>query len=420
MTGQLQLQRDTEIFLSTKNLAGGDAFSSLTPSNTWKLEILAGYAASQAAGTQDINSMESGLNPDRSSRRFNINVQPVDWNFQTYLRPTGSESATAGNTAGGTNTSNAKPVADWFMWQALLSNTQPSTGTADQSVWQTGGKFDTIERAAAANSATHTSNFGSAQENHLYVKMDNVIYQISNAAVESAEVSGAIDGIAMTTWTGKGTNLIELTGGNRNAAVSVFGGILNTGASVTANANSYAATAVAAYQPWAIANVQGSQTVASFIKNRLGTVVLTHTTEAGSATSYTFPITAMSMSVKNNLSYLTPEEMTKLNQPIGQFSGAREITGSVSAYLRADTAGTAQFLRNIAADTRPTFAQTANANIRIGGNAAPYVAFYMPAVQFQIPVHNIQDIISVNMDFKAQEPLGNEGFGGELVLFAKK
>ena len=420
MTGQLQLQRDTEIFLSTKNLSSGDVHTSMTPSNTWKLEILAGYAASQAAGTQDINSMESGLNPDRSSRRFNINVQPVDWNFQTYLRPTGSENATAGNTSGGTTTSNAKPVADWFMWQALLSNTPPSTGTAEQSVWQTGGKFDTLERAAAANSATHTSNFGSAQENHLYVKMDNVIYQIANAAVESAEVSGAIDGIAMTTWTGKGTNLIELTGATRNGAVAVFGGVLNTGASVTGNANSRAATAVAAYHPWAVSNVQGTQTVASFIKNRLGTVVLAHTTEAGVATSYTFPVTAMSLSVVNNLSYLTPEEMTKLNQPIGQFSGAREITGSVSAYLRADTAGTAQFLRNIAADTRPTFAQTANANIRIGGNSAPYVAFYMPAVQFQIPVHNIQDIISVNMDFKAQEPLANEGFGGELVLFAKK
>jgi hypothetical protein len=420
MTGQLQLQRDTEIFLSTKDLSSGDAHTSMTPSNTWKLEILAGYAASQAAGTQDINSMESGLNPDRSSRRFNINVQPIDWNFQTYLRPSGGENAVAGNVSGGTTTSNARPVADWFLWQALFSNTQPSTGTAEQSAWQTGGKFDLVERAAAANSATHTSNFGSAQENHLYVKMDNVIYQISNAAVESAEVNGAIDGIAMTSWTGKGTNLIELTGSTRNGAVSVFGGVLNTGASVTANANSRAATAVAAYHPWAVSNVQGTQTVASFIKNRLGTVVLTHTTEAGTATSYTFPVTAMSLSVKNNLSYLTPEEMTKLNQPIGQFSGAREITGSVSAYLRADTAGTAQFLRNIAADTRPTFAQTANANIRIGGNAAPYVAFYMPAVQFQIPTHNIEDIISVNMDFKAQEPLASEGYGGELVVFAKK
>lgn len=420
MTGQLQLQRDTEIFFSTKNIAGGDAHTTMTPANTWQVEILAGYAASQAAGTQDISGTESGLNPDRSSRRFNINIQPVDWNFQSYLRPTGSENATAGNTTGGTTTSNAKPVADWFMWQALLSNTSPANGAAEQSAWQTGGKFDTVERAAAANVATHTSNFGSAQENHLYVKMDNVIYQIANAAVESAEVSGAIDGIATTTWTGKGTNLIELTGSQRNAVVAVFGGITNTGVSVTGNANSHAATAVAAYHPWAVANVTGTQTVASFIKNRLGTVLMSHTTESGTTTTYTFPITNMSMSVRNNITYLTPEELSKLNQPIGQFAGAREIMGSVSAYLRADPNGTAQFLRNILADTRPNFAQSANANIRIGGNAAPYVAFYMPACQFQIPVTDIQDIISINMDFKAQEPIANEGIGGELVIFAKK
>lgn len=420
-TGQLQLQRDSEIFFSTKNFAGGDAFTTFTPANTWKIEILAGYAASQASGTQDISGNESGLNPDRSSRRFNINIQPVDWNFQAYVRPTGIERNAA--IASGTTTGNCKPVADWMLWQALLSNTAPANGGSEQSAWQDNGTFDMIERSASPNVASHTSNFGVAQENHLYIKMDNVIYQIANAAIESGEVNGSIDGIAMTTWTGKGTNLVELTGATRNAAISVFGGINNTGASVNANANAYAMTAAASYHPWAQANVAGTISSASFIKNRLGTVVLSHTTEAGVATSYTFPLTNMSMSIKNNITYLTPEELSKLNQPIGQFSGAREITGSVSAYLRADTGGTGQFLRNILADTRPNFANYANANIRIGGNSAPYVAFYMPAVQFQIPTHDIQDLISINMEFKAQESVTNpvrEGTGGELIIFAKK
>jgi hypothetical protein len=415
---QLNLQRDSEVFFSTKNLAGGDAFTTLTPANTWKIEVLAGYATSQAAGTQDISANESGLNPDRSSRRFNINVQPVDWNFQAYLRPTGVERFA--NIASGHQTGNVKPVADWFLWQALLSNTTPANGGSEQSAWQDTGYFDTIERTASANVATHTANFGVAQENHLYVKMDNVIYQVANAAVESAEVSGAIDGIATTTWTGKGTNLVELTGASRNAAISVFGGVLNSGTSVSANSNAYAMTAVAAYHPWATANVFNTITISSFIKNRLGTVLMAHQTEAGTTTTYTFPITNMNISVKNNITYLTPEELSKLNQPIGQFSGAREITGMVSAYLRADSGGTAQFLRNIAADTRPNFSQYANANLRLGGNSAPYVAFYMPAVQFQIPTTNIEDLITINMEFKAQESLAREGTGGELIIFAKK
>jgi hypothetical protein len=418
MPASLQLQRDSEIFLSTKNFSGGDAFTAFTPANTWKIEILAGFAASQAAGTQDISSSESGLNPDRSSRRFNINIQPVEWSFQAYLRPTGIE--VNGNAASGSVSGNVKPVADWYLWQALLSNTNPALAGAEQSAWQNDGKFDTVQRAASTNVATHTSNFGSAQENHLYIKMDNVIYQVANAAVEGADVSGSIDGIAMTSWSGKGTNLLELTGAYRNAAVSVFGGILNSGVSVTANSNAYALSAASSYHPWAMANVNGVMTPSAFIKNRLGTVLMTHTTEAGVSSSYTFPITDMSLSVKNNLTYLTPEEMSKLNQPIGQFAGAREITGTVSAYLRSDTGGTAQFLRNIAADTRPNFSATANANLRLGGNASPYVAFYFPATQFSIPTTNIEDLITVSMEFKAQEPLATEGDGGEVVIFAKK
>lgn len=416
---QLQFQRDSEVFFSTKDFAGGDAFTSFTPANTWKIEVLAGFATSQAAGTQDISSSESGLNPDRSSRRFNINIQPADWNFQSYLRPTGVANVSATGSEH-TTSGNVKPVSDWFLWQALLSNTKPAVGGAEQSAWQNGGKFDTVERSSTANVAQHTSNFATAQENNMYIKMDNVIYQIANAAVESAEVSGAIDGIAMTTWTGKGTNLIELTGASRNAAISVFGGILNNGTLINANSNAYALTAAAAYHPWAYANVNGSVIPSSFIKNRLGSAVLTHTTQAGVVSTYNFAVTAMSFSVKNNLSFLTPEEMSYLNQPIGQFAGPREITGSISAYLRADVNGTAQFLRNIIADTRPNFASGANANIKIGGAVAPYVAFYLPAVQFNIPVTNVQDLITVNMDLKAQEPTATEGTGGEIQIYAKK
>jgi hypothetical protein len=420
MPGQLQLQRDSEIFYSTQNFSGGDTAASFTPANTWKIEILAGYATSQASGTQDITATESGLNPDRSTRRFNINIQPVDWNFQAYLRPTGVSSNS--NTATSSVDGNVKPIADWMLWQALLSNTAPAiAGTSqEQSAWLNNGTFQTITRVSSPNVAAHTSNFGVAQQNHLYVKMDNVLYQIANAAIESADVNGDIAGIAMTTWTGKGTNLLELTGVTRDQAISVFGGTTTTGTLLTANSNAYALSAGASYHPWASYNVQGAITSASFIKNRLGAVTINYQTAAGVTSAYTFPVTAMQISVKNNLTYLTPEEMSKLNQPIGQFAGAREVTGTLSAYLRADANGTSQFLRTVLADTRPTFAQFANANIKIGGSSNPYVAFFFPATQFNIPVTNVSDLITVNMAFKAQETTANEGLGDELTITAQK
>jgi hypothetical protein len=48
MAQTLNLQRNSEVFLSTVSLNDGDAVSAMTPANTWKVEILAGYAMSQA------------------------------------------------------------------------------------------------------------------------------------------------------------------------------------------------------------------------------------------------------------------------------------------------------------------------------------------------------------------------------------
>jgi hypothetical protein len=127
----LNLQRNSEVFYSTVDLVNGGAVTSMTPSNTWKLEVLAGFAVTSSAATQDITSLESGTTPDRSQQRFNTAINPVDWNFQVYLRPTGVQTgAAAAGTDAATNASgNVKPTADWFMWQAMVSNTAPSDGT---------------------------------------------------------------------------------------------------------------------------------------------------------------------------------------------------------------------------------------------------------------------------------------------------
>jgi len=70
MASSLNLQRNSEVYMSTVDLAGGDTGSDMTPTNTWRIEVLAGYAASQSAATQDITSLESGLTPDRGTQRY--------------------------------------------------------------------------------------------------------------------------------------------------------------------------------------------------------------------------------------------------------------------------------------------------------------------------------------------------------------
>lgn len=420
----LNLQRNSEVFFSTVDLLGGAAVTAMTPSNTWKLEVLAGFAVTASSATQDITSLESGLNPDRSQQRFNTAINPVEWNFQVYLRPTGVETGnTAGFLAAGTNASgNVKPVADWFMWQSLVSNTRASSGTADQSVWVSGGYLPTTNTAAATGSHSTRSNFAIAQEDqYLYFKLDNIIYQVSNASVNQATVDAGIEEIATVTWAGFGTTMRELTGTPRDNAVAVFGGILNAGgAAVVANANAAALTRAASYHPYNQMNVAGTVTTNSFIKNRLSTINFQHGASAGATgNTYSFPVTALTFEYNNNITYLTPEELSALNSPIGNFVGTRGVTGSATMYMRAGNNQSAQFLRNIAQDSRTSSAQTSNANLIIGGTA-PYVAFSMPAVQFEFPQVAVEDVLSVSVNFMAQEPNATKGNGGEVTIYVDK
>lgn len=418
MATALNLQRNSEVYMSTVDLAGGAASSALTSTNTWRVEVLAGYAASQSSATQDITSLESGITPDRSTQRFNTAINPVEWSFQTYLRPTGVR-----NTSGGTGidpTGNSQPLADWFLWQSLLSNAAWASGTGASSVtrsaWQTDGKFDLAERTAAANVVAHKSNYATANEYHLYMKMDNVVYQVKNASVNEASIDAAIDGIATTSWSGFGTNFVELTSTARDHLISVSGGIKNDGSTISGNSSVDADTTASTYHAWGRYNVAGTTTTAAFIKNRLSAMEVTHTPSGQAQDVYNLAVTGLGFTYSNALTFLTPEELASLNTPIGQFTGAKTITGNFTAYLRAGDDDTAQFLRNIVNDTRTQIAQASSANLKIGGSTAPFVAINMPAVQFNFPTHSVEDIIGISVEFLAQEPNATKGSGSELTM----
>ena len=425
----LNLQRNSEVFFSTVDLVNNGSSAAMTPSNTWKLEVLAGFAVTSSSATQDITSLESGTNPDRSQQRFNTAINPVDWNFQVYMRPTGVNSGgTAGGSGGGTNQSgNVVALADWYMWQALVSNTKPSDGTNWQSVWKStggnAGRLVTTNVAQTSGSHSSRANFSTAQENHIYFKLDNVIYQVSNATVNQATVDAGIEEIATTTWAGFGTTMKELTGAPRNNAVSVFGGVLNNGSSVDANSSVVTLNRAHTYHAFNQMNVAATTGTNSFIKNRLSQIEFHHkATAGGSDEKFTFPVTALTFDYNNNITYLTPEELSALNEPIGQFTGTRAVTGSATMYLRTGDLESAGFLRNISEDSRTSSAQTSNANLIVGGATSgdPQVAFQLDAVQFEFPQLATEDVISMSVNFMAQETTANKGGGGEVTVFAAK
>jgi len=177
------------------------------------------------------------------------------------------------------------------------------------------------------------------------------------------------------------------------------------------------------YHPFDTANVAASTGTNSFIKNRLSQIEFHHKpSAAGSDVKYVFPVTALSFDYNNNITYLTPEELSALNAPIGQFTGTRAVTGSATMYLRAGDTESAQFLRNISDDSRTSSAQTSNANLIIGGASTgdPQVAFQLDACQFEFPQLATDDVISMSVNFVAQEPTATKGDGGEVKIFATK
>ena len=427
MAVSLNLQRNSEVFYSTVDLVNGAAVTTMTNENTWKLEVLAGFAMTSSAATQDITSLESGTSPDRSQQRFNTAINPVDWNFQVYMRPTGAETpAAAGGTGALTNqTGNSLPLADWYMWQALVANTNPSNGSEYRSSWGVNGKLGTTPVTSVNHQSDMISNFATATENHMYFKLDNVVYQVSNATVNQASVDAGVDDIATVTWSGFGTTMKELTGVPRDNAIACFGGTNNLGTVLTANSNisELIANTGPSYCPFNQMNVAGGIGTNSFIKNRLSQIEFHHkASAAGSDEKFTFPVTSLSFDYNNNITYLTPEEISALNEPIGQFTGTRSVTGSATMYLRAGVLESAGFFKNISEDARTSSAQTSNANLIIGGASTgnPYVAFFMPACQFEFPSMATEDVISMAVNFVGQEPTATKGSGGEVQIFAKK
>jgi hypothetical protein len=184
---------------------------------------------------------------------------------------------------------------------------------------------------------------------------------------------------------------------------------------------SAAATEAAHYHPFNQMNVAGVSGTNSFIKNRLSAIEFHHkATAGGSDEKFVFPVTALSFDYNNNISYLTPEELSSLNEPIGQFTGTRSVSGSATMYLRTGDLESAGFLRNISEDSRTSSAQTSNANLIIGGATAPYMAFQLDACQFDFPSIATEDVISMTVSFVAQEATANKGDGGEVTIFAKK
>ena len=119
---------------------------------------------------------------------------------------------------------------------------------------------------------------------------------------------------------------------------------------------------------------------------------------------YFIPITGGSLTLENNVTYLTPEELGKVNVPIaGGFTGTRSFSGTLNAYLNTGSNKSGGLLADLTTDT--ALKESTNRfwiKISVGGCASsPIMELTLPQAHLVIPTTSVEDVISTEIGFTA-------------------
>jgi hypothetical protein len=469
-------------------------FNSSIP-NCWEIQVLDDLSFNQTTAVETIAVNETGAAPIRGQRTFNTALNPVDFNFTTYMRPYQTDGggallaltvtlvggANAGTmVADNTNLTNysleyglntritvAAPVGgraailypvfgtdsslanynklvgfkiadggkgygtgpvtltisvfdpdsgaestesftitstttastvtvvdaeESVLWNAMFSRhpigTAPTAGQKASGAAWTKGSGSNPAVCQLVESASHQlQRFG------IIVVFDQNVFLLDDCSLNTATIDFGIDAIASIQWSGQARTIRRL-------------------AAPTDAGNTWSGTLTGSYVP--------KVTTAPFIANKLSTVSLVSKignygsapnwagAADGTGKTYQMPLTGGSITLTNNITYLTPAYMGAINQPITYFTGSRSVTGSLTAYLRTGTgSGTNNYSANLFSDliaqvntdSDPEF----YLQVEIGGASNNVkVELAMPGAVLTIPTINAESVITTTVNFTAQ------------------
>lgn len=458
------LVRNSRVFFTTNVSAGTGivADTGFTPANSQELQVLEGFTFSQASNADTISISEAGSTPNRGQRAFNTSLNNVEFSFSTYIRPyadTGKVKAEEAHlwnallsstalgsapafTANGLDTtaitfeagvltlpgialgvsnlstndvvivkgvvgSNAAQFNSAIRIITATSNeivaeylTTPtadiseadwaSTVTFTKTAWNENSavSVNSLRPSAYSQATTALSNKNQLLAFGMVITVDGVTYVIDNCALDQAVVDFGLDGIAMVAWTGKGTALRQLA----------------TNISYSAETNPVMTGGL-------IGTITGKNTTANFITNKLSTINLISNIGGVSGTSYNLALTGGSITIANNITYVTPANLGVVNIPIGYYTGTRAVSGSLTAYLRTGTTNSAGLLSSLlaasatSAGVEPKFQMI----IAIGGSVSgTRVELQADGAMLQIPTIDAQAVMSTTINFTAQGTIATQ------------
>ena len=409
MAQQLYFSRDTKMFLEFD-------------STVWEIPVLDGFSFSQATNSSEItlNEMESSAGVSRRGRRaFNDSLAPGEWSFSTYVRPfTAASGGSLG--AGKADTQAEVHAVEEVLWALMAGADNYGSAAYDKggsAVLTPGGSNMTVNFAQ--------SNVAQLSTFNLYFVLGNAnrtVMKLEGCVVGEASLDFDIDGIATIAWSGNAANVLDFTGSTIEATsapaitantkdgtqIEVGDVFLDTDAShklqiVTVKPGSGNVT-LGGYVNEAI------DTTTNFIRNRLTVLTVTPTSQDPDGDSvdeleanYSLTLTGGNVTISNNITFITPEEIGTVNVPIGHVTGTRNVSGSFTCYLTEDTA-TTNASRDFFEDLRAITNVVTNSFalvFKIGGATGTGLELNMATSHVEIPTHSIEDVISLETNFQA-------------------
>ena len=424
MADQLYFSRDTKVFIEIG-------------SSIWEVPVLDGFSFSQATNASEVTLSEmSGT--DGSSRRgrrmFTDSFAPAEWSFSTYMRPFTSVGASdaAAQLAGkfASQTDGDHHAVEEVLW-GMMAGPGYYDAATDEFKSAASGTVYIAHSGTSADIDFAQSNKSTLGTANIYFAMggDNdtkTVYKIAECVVNEASADFDIDGIATINWSGMGSIITDegttvptatITEGTiatnnfiRNRlttlsvgkypAASILIGATASGVVQAVEGTRYKIDVVGDTN-WSAIGASGSPAVGEeFVANATATTGTSG--KAFKEASYGLVLTGGNVTITNNITFLTPETLGSVNQPIGHVTGARSVSGSFTCYLNNDTDSSAELFEDLLGDTT-TVTNNHRLQFAIGGTTPnlPRVEMNMLDCHLELPSHSIDDVISLETSFHA-------------------
>ena len=407
MAEQLYFSRDTKMYLEFD-------------SYVWEIPVLDGFSFSQATNSSEItlNEMESAAGVSRRGRRaFNDSLAPGEWSFSTYVRPFTAAGASQG-------TGSADSAAEVHAVEEVLWALMAGANNYASAKYDKGGTDVLIPGASNMTVNFTSSNVSTLSTFNLYFVLGNAnrtVMKLDGCVVGEASIDFDIDGIATIAWSGNCANLLDFSGSVHTDNT------LPIHTDVTADSSSIAIGDVwldanDGHRLYVMTNVTNGSEAATeyvneaitdttnFIRNRLTVLTVTPTSQDPDndsanelEASYNLTLTGGNVTISNNITFITPEELGIVNVPIGHVTGTRNVSGSFTCYLTEDTSAT-NVSRDFFEDLRAITNVVTNSFalvFKIGGASGTGLELNMATAHVEIPTHSIEDVISLETNFQA-------------------